>query len=163
MSTVLVKSNRPSLIRIGGVGAVPRHNPASGKFVEGEGIHGGVVLRPGVNKLTKEQWDHCMMLATTKAMLQPGKDGSEPLLELVEVKDGFKTLGDLKDSAAIKLVRETLTPELLTEWQSSEKREPVLKAIEHQLAKFKVKKPEGGDKGEGAGGKTGGDDKNPTK
>lgn len=148
---MLIKNTKPTLLRLGGSGvftaakadaaelAELAKHAAAGTPKAVSGVAGGLVLMPGVNEVDPEDWKEALKMATTGHMLKEG------ILELVGGEDAkIEGLSDVKENEALKIVRETLTKDLLEEWLHDEKRPRVKSEIERQLKKLQlppVKKP----------------------
>lgn len=102
-----------------------------------------LLLKPGVNDVNPEHWDHAAKTPLFKHYLAEGD------LEVVPETDGREAgeVGDLSalnESKARKLVKDTNDEDLLLKWHSAETRQGVQKAIENQLDVLaKASKPAG--------------------
>lgn len=88
-----------------------------------------VVLMPGANKVSEETAKAMKAHPVIKAMIEDG------LLEFPEGVSEDSGVAKLSPSDAVALVEATVDAELLKSWKS-DKRKPVLAAIEKQLAKL---------------------------
>lgn len=93
-----------------------------------DGIHhaGAMKLLPGLNEVDENQFEEALEWPAFKALVDEG------LVEVVPKKK----VADLKQVPVremLELVKQTVQKELLEEMLKTEKRDPVVKAIEAQL------------------------------
>lgn len=101
-----------------------------------DGIHhaGALRLLPGLNEVDEELFDEATSWPAFKALIDEG------LIEVVPKKK----VADLSKTPVremIDLVKQSVSKDLLEEMLKTEKREPVIKAIEAQLEAIDPSKP----------------------
>lgn len=102
------------------------------KFNENRMLHlfdtqsGWITIMPGVNKVDPAAWALLGPLDKNKALSHYLKEGTLELLQ-------DSTLKDLPLDKAVKLVESTVSYNLLVEWQATEGRSKVRRAIDKQL------------------------------
>lgn len=88
-----------------------------------------VVLLPGANTISVSVAKSMQAHPVIKAMIE------EDQLEFPEISEE-KGISELSQGDALDLVKSTVHVDLLEDWKKSDKRKPVLKAIDEQLAKL---------------------------
>lgn len=86
-------------------------------------------LKPGANEVAAEKWAECKKLRLVQHYIEKGKKNEGGLVE-----KEVETLKDLKPVEAIRTVKETYDPALLTKWKQDESRARVVEAIDAQIA-----------------------------
>lgn len=88
-----------------------------------------ITLMPGANVVPESIVKNMKAHPVIKAMIEEGT------LEFPEVSEE-KGISELSQGEAVDLVNSTVDAELLASWKESDKRKPVLKAIDEQLKKL---------------------------
>lgn len=114
-----------------------------------------VRLRPGTNDVKPELWEKAREYRAIAAMLDSG-ELVEPAQKTPAAAPQVTSLEAFNEREAIRLVKETVDPDLLELWAAGEKRKKVAAALEAQAKAIdpKVKKEDDtegdeGDAGEG--------------
>ena len=96
-------------------------------------ISGGTPVRflPGANEIEETDWAEIQKDPTIKGMCEEGT------LKVLSSKGGGDTQLPLKD--AEKVIAQTFDIQLLEKWKATEKRKPIVAAIEKQLAMIEEK------------------------
>ena len=96
-------------------------------------ISGGEPVRfvPGANEIQETDWDEIAKDSTIKGLLENGG------LKVLSAKGGQDAQLPLKD--AEKVIAQTFDLQLLEKWKASEKRKPVIAAIEKQIVMIEEK------------------------
>ncbi|MGM0806516.1 MAG: hypothetical protein ACQET8_17380 [Bacillota bacterium] len=82
----------------------------------------GVMLIPGANKISEEEWKEFSSHPIMKKVVDKGDVVAE------------KSFDELTASKAIELVKDTFDPSLLEAWKKEDSRKTVQEAIDAQLA-----------------------------
>lgn len=89
-----------------------------------------IVLMPGANMVPESIVKNMQGHPVIKAMVEEGT------LEFPEGISEEKGISELSQAEAVDLAVSTVDVELLSNWKKTEKRKPVLKAIDEQLKKL---------------------------
>jgi hypothetical protein len=108
-----------------------------------------VRLRPGTNDVKPELWEEVRKYTAIVAMLDSG-DLVEPAQKTPAAAPQVTSLEAFNEREAIRLVKETVDPDLLELWAAGEKRKKVAAALEAQAKAIdpKVKVTGEGDEGD---------------
>lgn len=107
-----------------------------------------VCLVPGVNRISKEDWEEFSKHPDIKEMISNEDGKIQVVKEAKEIppenkdEDVHPDLAKMSVKEAVKVVEQCLNKELLNEWKSHEGRKAVLNVIEKQLDKLVIKKAE---------------------
>lgn len=98
----------------------------------GQVIQSRLVLKPGVNEVSREQWaqvkDHpAMRRRINQGLIEVLSEGDE--------SEHASELAKLRPNEARRLVAETIDVDVLEKWREVEDRETVLEALEKQVGK----------------------------
>lgn len=112
---------------------------------------GAMRFMPGVNEVTKEQWGELVQHPLLKARFDNGDlqwvamrgPGDMPARDNKAGKPGKEEnpLDGLDVKASVELVGKTVDKATLEKWLATDKRKPVVKAIESQLKKIAPSNP----------------------
>lgn len=110
-----------------------------------------VRLRPGTNDVKPELWERAREYRAIAAMLDSGEI-IEPAQKTPAAAPQVTSLEAFNEREAIRLVKETVDPDLLELWAAGEKRKKVAAALEAQAKAIdpKVKTGLGDDQGDQA-------------
>jgi hypothetical protein len=114
MQVVIVKYNRPSTL---GLTAVDTNNNG---FVEHN-------LVSGVNEVPSDVWEKHEGHPSIKNLIEEG------VIEVAKPKSADSYLLSLNVRDALDAVRKTINTNILQKWLQTEKRKPLVKAIEKQM------------------------------
>lgn len=100
--------------------------------------HKLVMLRPGLNLIPDADWAEVKRNRNFKSFVRPGTargmDGiaikGRPAIEEIEE---VRKLASFDDDAAVSMVEETVSPELLDQWKAADTRLPVKNAIDKRM------------------------------
>lgn len=102
-----------------------------------------VRLRPGTNDVKPELWEKARKYRAIEAMLDAG-ELIEPAQKTPAAAPQVTSLEAFNEREAIRLVKETVDPDLLELWAAGEKRKKVAAALEAQAKAIDPKvKPTG--------------------
>jgi hypothetical protein len=100
-------------------------------------------LVSGINQVDQELWEQAKKIAVVQTYLSDGT-----LKEPRATRTEEANLKGVAASEAMRLIKETFDPRTLARWAEGEKRAPIAKAIEAQLAAVeKATKPRDEEKG----------------
>lgn len=89
---------------------------------------------PGVNSVSKEEWEKIKAHPHVQHLIEDDK--MKVLSEKDSSKEGEHTLAEFDVKKATKVIEQTFDLELLSTWDSDEKRKPLRLAITNQMKKI---------------------------
>lgn len=92
---------------------------------------GSVRFMPGVNDISRKDWEKVKDLPKVKELMQ------EEVISLVLKEEpeagGESGILDLKPQEAAAVIKKTFDLEVLEDWKSKDSRKAVLKSLDHQI------------------------------